>query len=142
MFVNLDNVCEDQYLEFKEAGAGLPHDVWETYSAFANTEGGCIVLGVKEDTGTGIFIPERVADAQGVVADFWSTLRNPQQVERDAMLFDGVYIETVDGMDFVVIEVPRAERGEKPVRVFDKRSKQFVAWVRRGEADFKAADEE
>lgn len=142
LLANLDNAREDQYLEFKEAGAGLPHDVWETYSAFANTEGGCIVLGVKEDRSTGAFFPEGVADAQGIIADFWSTLRNPQQVERDVMLFDGVSVETIDGKDFVIIEVPRAERSEKPVRVFDKRTKQFVAWVRRGEADFKAADDD
>lgn len=31
---------ESQHLEFKEAAGGLPLNVWESYSAFANTEGG------------------------------------------------------------------------------------------------------
>lgn len=40
---------ESQTLEFKESLFELPDDLWETYSAFANTEGGEIVLGVKQN---------------------------------------------------------------------------------------------
>lgn len=133
---------ESQNIEFKEASAYLPDDLWETYSAFANTEGGDIVLGVREDRATHDFSIEGVADARAVVADFWNTLRNPQKVDRDVMLFDGVCIETLDNKDIVVIEVPRASRSEKPVRVYDKRTKTFAAWVRRGDIDSKASDED
>ena len=36
-------------LECKKAQSNVPVDVWKTYSAFANTYGGLILLGVHED---------------------------------------------------------------------------------------------
>ena len=45
---NLQDAAEDAELEFNGAKGGFPGSFWETYSTFANTGGGIIILGVKK----------------------------------------------------------------------------------------------
>ena len=42
---------ESEDLEFKHASGGFPGSFWDTYSSFANTEGGTIIFGVEEKDG-------------------------------------------------------------------------------------------
>ncbi|MEI6381217.1 MAG: ATP-binding protein [Cyanobacteriota bacterium ELA615] len=65
---------EDQNVEFKAADGGLPKDLWPTLSAFANTDGGCIVLGVREKQGK--FEISGVSNPQALKTTFWNTHNN------------------------------------------------------------------
>lgn len=60
---------EGNRLEAKRAKGGLPHSLWETYSSFANTEGGLILLGVSEHEDHSLYITG-VDDARKMVQDF------------------------------------------------------------------------
>ena len=43
------HVGETTDWEFKSARGGFPGSFWETYSAMANSDGGIVILGVRED---------------------------------------------------------------------------------------------
>lgn len=62
-------------LECKKAENGLPKSVWETYSSFANTSGGIILLGIEENQKEGElsrkFIFADIKNADKLVTDFW-----------------------------------------------------------------------
>jgi len=67
-------------LECKKAMVEVPKSLWETYSAFANTIGGLILLGVEEHKNE-TDVAKRyeivgVKDAQKILADFWNTINS------------------------------------------------------------------
>ncbi len=47
----LMNRHENKEIEFKSAHGGFSGSFWESYSSFANTDGGIILFGVKEKNG-------------------------------------------------------------------------------------------
>ena len=65
---------EGIHLEYKSALKGIPKSVWDTYSSFANTDGGKIVLGVGEtDEG---YVLEGVPNIELRLKDIHNILNN------------------------------------------------------------------
>ena len=112
----LSEYREDNCLEVKKATNGLPHSIWETYSAFANSDGGLIVLGVEEDKNHQLHIVG-VNNPDELIRDFWNTINNPQKISLNILTDKMVSVRTVEDKQIVVIEVPRAEREMRPVYV-------------------------
>ena len=71
--------CEDNRLEVKKANGGLPVSLWDTYSAFANSNGGMIILGVKERP-DGSWYTTHLQDERKLIKDFWDTINNRNKV--------------------------------------------------------------
>ena len=113
---NLSEYREDNCLEVKKATNGLPHSIWETYSAFANSDGGLIILGVEEDKNHQLHITG-VNNPDELVRDFWNTINNPQKISLNILTDKMVSVRTVKDKQIVMIEIPRAEREMRPVYV-------------------------
>lgn len=94
----------------------VPTSVWETYSAFANTEGGYILLGAQEDSEGGID-PIGIEDIERVRRDFWNGLNNPQNVNTNLLSNEDVEVVDVDDATLLLVHVPRAPRQRRPVFV-------------------------
>ena len=75
-------------VECKKASNSLPKSVWETYSSFANTNGGTIYLGVDESKNNhfeivGVNCPEKI------IKDFISNFNNTKDtVDRYELVFN------------------------------------------------------
>lgn len=106
---------ETFFLEIKAAEKGLPNAIWETYSAFCNTQGGTILLSITEDPITGDFVCTGVKSADSMIRNFWNRINNPQKVSYVALNNDDVRVEKMDGKDIIVITVPRVDRRSRPV---------------------------
>lgn len=111
---NILSFHESADVEVKSARGGFPDSFWETYSAFANTDGGVILLGVSERKDHSLVV-EGLTDAIKVEKDFWNMVNNRQKVNRNIMTNHMVHIEAVEEKEILVVEVPRAERTARPV---------------------------
>lgn len=105
-------------LEMKSCKDSIPRSVWETYSSFANTRGGVILLGITEHKDNPIdsrFEISGVEDSIKVVTDFWNIINNPQKVSLNYLVDSDVRIIEIDGVSVIYINVPEADYHKKPI---------------------------
>ena len=131
----LQQYKETNRIEAKQAVGGLPRSIWETYSAFANSDGGLILLGVAERKKDKTLYPVELPDPWRLVAEFWTLVENPRIVSKNILKKSDVTVETVDGKQIVVISVPKASAADKPIYIGGNR--ETGAYYRRGESDIR-----
>ena len=104
---------ENNRIEAKKALGGLPESIWETYSAFANTMGGIILLGVEEKR-DGSFHPIDLPSPEWIIADFWDIINDPRRVNTNILKNENVTVEEIEGKHIIAIRVPQALRLQSP----------------------------
>ena len=136
---HLEKYTENNRIEAKKALGGLPHSIWETYSAFANTLGGIILLGVEEYKDKTLHTVD-LPDPEALVREFWDAVNNPYKASVNLLTHKAIRIEKVNGDRIIVIEVPRAQRYDRPV--FVDGNPAFGTYHRNGEGDCHCSEEE
>jgi len=97
----------------KDGKGALPKEYWPTYSAFANTNGGVVLLGVGEKQGR--FNLDGIADVSKVRKELFDAVNNPSTVSVNLLTDDSVKELQIDGKTILIVEVPRARREKRPV---------------------------
>ena len=136
-FSNIEKYKENNRLEAKAAAVGLPKSLWATYSAFANTNGGIILLGVTEDAQHQLHV-EGVNDADALVTDFWNIINNQSKISINVLNDKDVIVREFDGKKIIIISVPRAQRYDKPIYLDGN---LFSSYKRNGEGDYRCTKE-
>ncbi len=135
---NVEKYKENNRIEAKKALGGLPHSIWETYSAFANTLGGVILLGVEEYRDKS-FHTVNLPDPYQLKQEFWQAVNDPKKVSVNILSSNDVQIQKVNGDNILVINVPRADRSYRPVYI---EGNPLNCYRRSGEGDYKCTKEE
>ncbi len=138
-FSNLEQYRENNRIEAKRALGGFPRSVWETYSAFANTLGGIILLGVEEHK-DGSLHPIDLPDPRFLVREFWRQVNDPRKASANILAENNVQIHDIDGNHIVSITIPRAQRFDRPV--FIDGNPLTGTYRRSGEGDYRCTREE
>lgn len=108
-------------LEFKSARGGVPKEMWPTYSAFANTQGGIIMLGVEDD--------DRISGVENTskyIDEIVNQLNNPQKCSINLCNGDDIKAIPLEGKRALAIRVPMASPTQRPAYIRDKEENSYI----------------
>lgn len=120
-------------IEFKEARFAVPQSAYVAVSSFANTHGGWIVFGIKEDAGE--YIVSGVAEADKVARDFLSSLKADNKVNHDIQLIEKKYC--INGKHVLAFHIKEASHYNKPIYLNNDIRQSYI---RKGGGSFKCTN--
>lgn len=130
-------------LECKKAESKLPNSVWETYSSFANTDGGTILFGVEEHIRETDFEKRftfvSIKNPDQRLKDFWNTI-NSEKVSSNILVDADIGFCDIKGETIMWIHVPQADYRSKPV--FINGNPMKGTFKRNHEGDYHCTEDE
>lgn len=120
--------------EIKAAKGGLPNSIWETISAFANTHGGWLVLGIAERDTTPVI--EGISDPESMVRQLHEQMRTPPKISHPVSGAADISIISAGDHRLVAIRVPPVSRRLRPI--YTRGNPYGGTYLRRHEGDFRA----
>ena len=136
------NMGERINIETKKAENALPRSIWETYSAFANTIGGYILLGITEekgDDGSTCYRPTGIEKPEKLKKEFFNTL-NSEKVNTNILTDNDVEVVNYHGVSLLCIHVPQASYRQRPIYINGNLNKG--TYKRNYEGDYHCTEEE
>ena len=137
-----DGFCsrpEGLTFESKKCGEGFPESFWSTYSAFANSFGGIIALGLEE-TDDGRLKAVGVKNPAKIVKELWDNLNNREKVSINILTDKDIRGMDVNGKTVIFVRVPKADRSRRPVYI--NGSVDNGTYRRNGEGDYHCSPDE
>lgn len=121
---------ENDTLECKEAKSNVPkRDFRRTYSALANTNGGTILLGVKEDMKAKTYEITGVLDSDEIKKSVWDFVNDSTTISVNLLHNELIKSIDINDKEVVAIQVPRASRVQRPVYI---NNNPYTGTYRRG----------
>jgi Predicted transcriptional regulator containing an HTH domain and an uncharacterized domain shared with the mammalian protein Schlafen len=139
-YKNIENYTENNRIEAKSAAGGLPESLWETYSAFANTLGGVILLGVDEMTDRALKVNLGVAKPRRMLREIFAVLGDTGRVSANILTRKNAQIIRFGIKRVIALEIPCAPKEIKPVFIGGDIYKG--TYIRIGEGDYRCTKAE
>ena len=132
---------ESYEIEYKSAKEGFPmKEFWKTYSAFANTHTGFIILGIKEKK-DGLLIEGLTDEAiESYQKTFWNNCNNPNTINTNLLSNSDVRTLQIAGKKVLVFKVPFATRTQRPIYLTPNPFGN--TYKRNNEGDYHCTDDE
>lgn len=131
---------ENVAIEYKTAKGGIPANMWETVSAFANTNGGVIFFGVAEKNKMPVVDGLTEDDVINLKKKFWDLANNRQKLNICFFSEDDVYESETENGWVLVIEVQRVNYRLRPIYI--NGTPYGNTFKRNHEGDYHCTDEE
>lgn len=130
---------ESNKIELKKSKKGFPIDALETYSSFANTEGGFLILGITELIKENKIEITGVDDVGKTIDDFYNLINNPNKVSLNIINDNDIFTREINNKMVILISIPQADYKAKPIYL---NGNKYNCFKRNYTGDYKCSEKE